>query len=120
MKRSTSTARIAAKTIFPVADMGEAITFYRSLGFIVEPFDADYAVVRHDDHELLHLRLVSGLDPGTNEASGFLHVSDADDWHQRWTGDGVAIGEIADRPWAMREFSFTDPSGNLLRVGHNL
>ena len=33
---------------------------------------------------------------------------------------GVDVGEIADMPWQMREFAVLDPSGNRLRIGHNL
>jgi uncharacterized glyoxalase superfamily protein PhnB len=110
---------IVTKAIFPIVDMGEALDFYSTLGFSVESFDAGYAVVLHEHVEILHLRLVGGLDPAANPAAAYLHVADADAWHDRWAED-VAVAEVADTPWGMREFSLTDPSGNLIRVGHNL
>jgi hypothetical protein len=30
------------------------------------------------------------------------------------------LAEPNDEPWGMREFTLTDPSGNLVRVGHEL
>ena len=112
--------RIVTKTIFPVSEMPEAVAFYRRLGFDVEEFDEAYALVKHDDEEILHLRLVPRLDVASNEAAGYFHVEDADSWHGLWTKGDLAPGVIEDRPWGMREFSVTDPSGNLIRVGHNI
>jgi uncharacterized glyoxalase superfamily protein PhnB len=53
-------------------------------------------------------------------------VEDADAWHRhcresRIAEDfGVALGEPEDRPWRMRDFTLTDPSGVLWRIAHNL
>jgi catechol 2,3-dioxygenase-like lactoylglutathione lyase family enzyme len=115
-----ASTRIVAKSIFPVGDMAEAAAFYRGLGFEVEAFDDGYAWVRHDDEEILHLRLVPELDSASNKSAGYFHVADADSWHTAWAEGEVALSDIEDRPWGMREFSFSDPSGNLIRVGHNL
>ncbi len=111
--------RIVTKIIFPVVDMDEAIGFYRTLGFEVEAYDGGYAWVRHRGEEVLHLALVAGLDPTSNHAAGYFHVQDPDAWHRTFASV-VETGELADRPWGMREFELRDPSGNLLRVGANL
>ncbi len=100
--------------------MSEAIGFYRGLGFVVEAFDDTYAWVRHDGEEILHLRLAPYLDPASNESAGYFHVEDADAWHAAWMEGEVELSDVEDHPWGMREFSFSDPSGNLIRVGHNL
>ena len=53
-----------------------------------------------------------------------LLVSDADAWYARArvvaAEFGVAVGEPADRPWAMRDFTLLDPSGVLWRIAHHL
>jgi uncharacterized glyoxalase superfamily protein PhnB len=33
---------------------------------------------------------------------------------------GAKVGEVADRPWAMRDFVLFDPSGVLWRIAHNI
>jgi catechol 2,3-dioxygenase-like lactoylglutathione lyase family enzyme len=111
---------IVTKIIFPVVDMVEAIGFYRVLGFEVESYDGGYAWVRHRGEELLHLALVTDLDTAANRAAGYFHVQDAAAWHAAWSDGGVAVEELIDQPWAMREFRLHDPAGNLLRVGQNL
>ncbi len=117
---SEQLGRVVPKPILPVADMSTAIEFYRRIGFDVASYDDGYAWVRHRGDEVLHLRAVDDLDPSSNRSSVYLHVLDADAWHAVATTMGETIGEISDRPWGMREFAFTDPSGNLVRVGHNL
>ncbi len=111
--------RIVTKIIFPVRDMAEAVAFYEAIGFEVEAFDESYAWVRHRGEEILHLALSADLDPATNGAAGYFHVQDPDRWHAA-CGEAVEPGDVADRPWGMREFALRDPSGNLLRVGANL
>jgi len=120
MDPTAASASIVTTTIFPVLDMAAASAFYRGLGFTIEAFDEHYAFVRHGDREILHLQQAAVLDPVSNGSGVYLHVDDADAWHARWTANDVALSDIADEPWGMREFSFTDPSGNLIRVGHNL
>ena len=110
--------RMMSKAVLPVAQMSDSIAFYRRLGFDVHSYDPNYAFVINAGVEVFHLRVVDDL--SDNAAAVFLHVLDADDWHARWTATGVAVEPVEDAPWGMREFSVTDPSGNLLRLGHNL
>ena len=84
----------------------------------VEAYDDGYAWVQHRGNEMLHLRALPGLDIGANEASAYLHVQHVDEWHAAMVASG-RVGDVADMPWAMREYSFVDPSGNLVRVGSN-
>jgi catechol 2,3-dioxygenase-like lactoylglutathione lyase family enzyme len=108
------------KIIFPVADMPAAVEFYRRLGFEVVQYDAGYAWVRHEGSEILHLSAVGGLDVDANHAGGYFHVKDVDRWHAVVKQAIDSLEQVGDRPWGMREFSFQDPSGNLLRFGQNL
>lgn len=110
----------APKPILPVADLDAAIEFYRRIGFDVASYDDGYAWVRHRGEEALHLRFVPDLDVAANRASAYLHVQNVDGWYDLATSMGEAIDPVADMPWGMREFAFTDPSGNLVRVGQNV
>ncbi len=114
--------RPTVNPVLPVHDMDVATEFYRSVGFAVSGYDAGYAWVRTCGWEFLHLALASTLEPGGSSAGAYIHVTDVDDWHRAMVENApdATIGAIADTPWAMREFSFSDPSGNVIRVGQNL
>lgn len=119
MSQSSTSLRVVAKPILPVADMESAVDFYRRLGFDVEPYDASYTIIALSGDEILHLRVVDDLDLAQNAASVYFHVQDVDVVHGQWTEDGIVTGEVVDQPWGMREFTVTDPAGNLIRVGQN-
>lgn len=51
----------------------------------------------------------------------YLHIDGVDSYHAQLQSAGVAITvAIADRPYGMRDFSVTDPAGNVLCFGQAL
>jgi hypothetical protein len=42
-----------------------------------------------------------------------------DDWHERLATTALQVSAIEDMPWAMHEFTLTDPSGNNIRSGRS-
>ena len=70
----------------------------------------------------LHLIEWSDHDPARTGSHLYLYVSDADALHEEWSSAGVEgeLGELFDAPYGLREFSFRDPEGTLLRVGSPL
>lgn len=114
--------RPTVNPILPVHDLDVAIAFYRSVGFAVTAYDSGYAWVRTCGWEFVHLALAPALEPGGSTAGVYIHVTDVVAWH-RAIGENApdaTIRAIADMPWGMREFSFSDPSGNVIRIGQNL
>ena len=111
---------VHATPIVPVGDLDRARGFYETLGFGFDPFDDRYAIVTLHGHEVLHVAVTSGLDPTANHSAVYLNVEDVDAWHRRWSETGGAVGDLADRPWGMREFQIQDPWGTTIRVGTNL
>lgn len=99
--------------------MPAAIAFYEALGLEVEPYDANYAFVTGQGTMVCHLRLIDDLDVAANRSALYVQVGDADAV-RALLGSVASASEMADMPWGMREFSVTDPSGNLMRVGHSL
>jgi len=53
-------------------------------------------------------------------------VEEVDRWQQNLTIKQIAkqfsvqLSEVADQPWGMRDFTLTDPSGVLWRIGQNV
>jgi uncharacterized glyoxalase superfamily protein PhnB len=105
--------------ILPVVEMDAAVAFYESAGFDVQQYEGGgYTFVRVDDESVFDLSTVErGLDPATNNAACYLIVEDVEAWHRRLADLGVSVTSLEDKPWGMREFAVTDPSGNRLRFG---
>lgn len=107
------------RPVVPVRDLDRAQQVVESLGLQVQRWDAGYAWVLHDGSEVLHLKVVTDLDPASNHAEVYVFVDDVEQWHDRFVGAGLDPGPVASRPWGMREFGVTDHDGNHLRFGRN-
>lgn len=106
--------------ILPVLDMAEARAFYERLGFEVQEYDEFYGFVLCEGHEIAHLQVREELETTDSLSTIYLNVTDANAWHRRVSDAGATPGAIEDREWRMREFSVTDPFGNVIRIGSNL
>jgi catechol 2,3-dioxygenase-like lactoylglutathione lyase family enzyme len=117
-----------AAPILPVRDVRAALARYAALGFTTriyrdEPADTPviYGFLRRG-HVQLHLALSPTLDPHTNTSAVYLYVDDPDALYREWSAAGPE-GELEppdDREWGMREMTYVDPDGNLLRIGRQL
>ena len=111
--------------ILPAHDLERARAFYESLGFTAWYHDAHYEIVTRGEL-IVHLESRPDLAPETNRTSCYWRVVDADQLYRefaalRLPSDGIPrITPPEDEPWGMREFTLTDPSGNVVRVGHEL
>lgn len=106
--------------ILPVADVPAAMAWHRRLGFEVEAYDDGYAWVRDEGSEIYHLARHEAHAADGNGAAVYLHVHDADAWHQQFVDEGLAVTPLVNEPWGKREFSLADPDGNRLRLGADL
>lgn len=115
---------VEIKAFVPALDFARSKEFYLALGFEVRWSDDTLAYVRHGDTSFL----LQSFPHPEFVANYMMHllVESADDWywHARDSGVaqrfGVTVGEIEDRPWQMRDFTLTDPSGVLWRIGQNI
>src|SRR3954454_15403914 len=103
--------------ILPVRDLHEAASFWGRAGLEVRLHDAGYAFVLAEGQEHVHLALHPSVDPATNLAACYVHVTDVGGWHDRLADSGLPVTPVRDEPWGMTEFRVRDPSGNLVRVG---
>ncbi len=117
-------AAIEIKAFVPASDFGLSKAFYVELGFEIPWSSEDLAYVRHGETSFL-LQAFNEPEFIKNYQMHLL-VENVDDWHARVVALGVAarygveIGEPQDQPWAMRDFTLSDPSGVLWRVAQNI
>jgi len=118
-------ARDGSEPILPAQNMIATRAFYESLGFTAGYHHDRYEILRRENL-VVHLEKRDDLVPATNETSCYWRVADADALHDEWVLLGLPsegcprLTAPADEPWGMREFTLKDPSGNLIRVGHEL
>jgi hypothetical protein len=101
----------------PVIDMNVATEFYEAAGFHVRRYDDGFAFVHYADASVFDLGLAPEIDAERNGAGCYIVTPDADAWHERLAGAALPVTPIEDKPWGMREFTLTDPSGNHIRIG---
>jgi catechol 2,3-dioxygenase-like lactoylglutathione lyase family enzyme len=115
-----------AEPILPSRDLDETRTFYVNLGF-KPSFNGrwEYEILTRGNlvvHFFPHPELV----PAESNAGCYWRVIDADELYNEFRTLGLPSEGIPrltapeDKPWGMREFAMVDPSGNLVRIGHNL
>jgi catechol 2,3-dioxygenase-like lactoylglutathione lyase family enzyme len=114
--------------ILPARSLDETRAFYEKLGFA--PWfrgrgNGDYEIVSRGNL-VVHFFAEPGLAPSENGAGCYWRVKDADRLYQEFAALQLPSAGIPrltaplDQPWGMREFALVDPSGNLVRVGHDL
>ena len=111
---------VEIKAFVPAKDFELSKKFYRELGFDVAWSSNDLAYMRHGNTSFL---LQNFYEP-THAGNFMMHllVQDVESW---WTHvenqDFVAkysvmIEPISDKPWGMRDFAISDPTGVLWRI----
>lgn len=115
---------VEMKAFVPAREMAVSKAFYTAIGFAIPWSGDDLAFVHHGDTSFLLQRFYVP----EHAANFMMHllVEDADAWHAQVQASGVVerfdvrLGAAEDRPWAIRDFTLTDPAGVLWRIGHNL
>lgn len=133
--------------ILTARDLDATVNLFEQLGFTATRYRVEgYAILRRGGIEL-HYTSAPNHDPWISVGAAFIRLDDADRFfaeirdsglvpvvsmphnadqvaalRRTWEEGGslARMTEPADRPWGMREFSFLDPSNNLLRLGHRL
>jgi predicted enzyme related to lactoylglutathione lyase len=111
---------LSSRVLLYPADFDRAVRFYGgTLGLSVyREYGAGgriTGVVYFLGGGYLEVTSVAGGPPGSIRL--WLQVADVDAEHERLAAAGVAITDPpADMPWGLREMSFTDPDGTLLRL----
>lgn len=114
---------VEIKAFVPAFDFTESKAFYQALGFDMAWTTDTLACFRHGNTSFL----LQAYYVREHAANFMMHlqVQNADDWHARVRASGVEarfgvkVGDPADQPWGMRDFTLFDPAGVLWRIGHD-
>ena len=115
--------------ILPARDLSETREFYERLGFQAAGWWPNtfggYAILRRGDLSM-HFFLFEDISPDQNYAQCYWRVEDVDTLYAECCAAGLPssgtprLAPVEDQPWGMREFAFSDPNGNLVRVGRQI
>ena len=114
--------------ILPVRDISVALAQYEKLGFNGRKYTPPgpdaipiYGFLERDGLQF-HLALSEELDPHRNSTAVYTYVDDPDALFREWdlAAPAGCLEPPEDREWLMREMTYVDPDGNLLRIGRPL
>jgi catechol 2,3-dioxygenase-like lactoylglutathione lyase family enzyme len=117
-------AAIEIKAFVPARDMDLSLRFYRDLGFEV-PWSSDELAYLHVG-DCSFLLQKSHVPEHAGDFMMHLLVADVGDWWRHVVAQrlaeryGVRVVPPEDRPWKIRDFVLTDPTGVLWRIGQNI
>lgn len=108
-----------AVAIVPCHDLDASEAFYRRLGFDLDSDYGHYRILADGKGWHLHLTHCPGWPPRIedNPFGLYLYVEDIDAVADRVRDLIIEPGAPHLKPWGMIEFSLSDPSGVLVRVG---
>jgi catechol 2,3-dioxygenase-like lactoylglutathione lyase family enzyme len=106
-----------------VADLARSKRFYGEvLGWTLQTDEPGVAGFAFGNSYLIALERSGGA-PRAAAAPGGIEVEvlvdDVDAEHARLEARGVAVGDVCDRPWGERNFSFSDPDGHVWSYGQS-
>jgi catechol 2,3-dioxygenase-like lactoylglutathione lyase family enzyme len=114
---------VEIKAFVPARDFALSKRFYEDLGFTVSWSSDDLAYIHHGESSFLLQNFYV-----SEHADNFmmhLLVEDVDAWWRQVQYRGlqskydIKLEPPADRPWGMRDFIITDPTGVLWRIAEN-
>jgi hypothetical protein len=117
-----------AEPILPSRNLDETRAFYEKLGFTSwfgPQSEWTYEIVSRGEL-VVHFFADPNLNTADNCSGCYWRVTDADRFYEEamtlnLPSTGIPrLTAPQDQTWGMREFNLIDPSGNLLRIGHDL
>ena len=112
------------KAFVPASDFEKSKAFYEAIGFEIPWSSDNLAYLRRGEAAFL----LQAFDDRAFIENYMMHllVHNADDWHAHVVASGVVerfgvrLTAPEDRPWAMRDFTLSDPAGVCWRIGQNI
>lgn len=115
---------VEIKAFVPSKDFEVSKKFYCDIGFELKSSSEQIAYLACESTSFL----LQNFYLKTHAENFMMHMlaNNADSWWSRIQENdiakkyGVAVGEPEDREWGIRDFTLTDPSGVLWRIGNNI
>lgn len=115
---------VEIKAFVPARDYALSLRFYADMGFTLASDTEGIAYFHHGSAAFLLQRFYDER----HAANFMMHllVEEVDGWWQRLNDAGIAAAYGVSltrpelRPWGMRYFTLTDPSGVLWRIAENV
>ncbi len=115
---------VEIKAFVPSKDFELCKEFYVDIGFELKWSDSDLAYFAAGNSSFLLQNFY--MKEHADNFMMHLLVESADDWWSRINDKkivekyGIRLGEPEDREWKIRDFTLTDPTGVLWRIGSNI
>ena len=115
-------AVVEVKAFVPATNFALSMEFYEALGFMRASVFEDIAYFHCGESSFL----LQDFFVQEHAANFQMHllVQDVDSWHERAKvvaeRFNVKVGAPENQPWAMRDFTLFDPSGDLWRIAQNI
>ena len=114
---------VEIKAFVPARDFALSKQFYEDLGFTIAWSTDDLAYIRHGNASFL----LQNFYISEHAGNFMMHllVEDVDAWWRHAQAQElqskyqITLEPPADRPWGLRDFVITDPTGVLWRIGQN-
>lgn len=107
----------------PFIDKGKTLSFYESLGFVLNSDYGDYCIISKDDFEI-HLFSFNDLNPMKSDFMIYVRLeNEIDGFYKKLMDNNIEIhpnGKLEVKPWNQIEFSIIDPNGTLLTFGQSI
>ena len=102
---------------FAVTDKERALAFYKQLGFQINLYDEQLAMLKRDEVQL-HMHIFS--DPPKGHSVFWIEVTNIEVLYQQCLPTNAICAPLEAKPWGFKEFCVRDPSGNLILFAEHL
>jgi catechol 2,3-dioxygenase-like lactoylglutathione lyase family enzyme len=107
--------------MLPVKSLPASIGFYQKLGFTIEKKNDGWgwAMLRFDECRLMLDQSIYRHGGASSGSVVYLYPDNLEEYHQQVRQNGLAVPDLDDTFYGMKEFRLDDPDGNRLWIGES-